>query len=960
MKLHLNKTLRTALLCCVCGSVALTCKASADNVQLPDDYNLEAGISYDLGYEGNTAEGQDLTLSSGDGTHGLYVGAETTITANKVSGSGQSITKEGDGTLIISGSDARPEDVIVNAGVLQMGYGNNGTGFATGDVTVNGGGTLKLMLKDSLGWNGGWQAGNFTDTLTLEGSTTGEGDDVVVNTATLEVNNSQTLSTVINLKGYSTITGGSFIAWNENKITATNTNNTISSALKTCKDLNIEVTGVDDTLLISGVIGFTDNNSTNNDTHDLIKSGAGTLTISNAVESGSDLIINGGKVILAAGSSVHRNNEITINSGGTLQLDAGSVLDTAENKSPKAINLEGSSDAVATLTENAINAFTGTLNLKGNTLVNGSAYLKGQKGASPTEGDPYATINVTGTNNTISITLAAVNKITLNVEEEASLDLTGNNGKLDNYSQGDGHGQFDKTGTGTLTLSNGAHINGGATLNVLEGTAVINTGNAQNSGIRGYVTVSAGATLQLLANDALGYKNGAAKGITLTGEENNVATLQVDNHQTMTTNITLNGNTLIKSENTNGNLEGFGGGITATGKNNTISATLKTRKDLTLNVAGANDELTVEGSVVRGTSSEATNYDLIKTGAGKLTLTLNASVASNVDVIVDGGTLRQEGNKDISYVLRGGTLELTDNRIGSVGNTNKGTPNNSTGSITLEAESDGTTSENTIRSDNKAGAVFVNITGEGNLTIENNLNVYSSMDFTGKLTLASGHTNIGYQNYAVSATIANNGDIVIAEGATATVDAQANNDATVIANTGKLTVNGSLKVAKGTVSSGGGISVDGENATLQLGAAATINSSVTVTNGGTIDLTNVTTLKSSGLDLAAGTIVKLGQNPVELTGTLAIAEGALIDLSAWCSKASFEAFMPIFTLSGDGQFSPTLDGVKVTIKLSDAPSAGGWLELSDDGRTVMLVPEPTTATLSLLALAALAARRRRK
>jgi hypothetical protein len=55
------------------------------------------------------------------------------------------------------------------------------------------------------------------------------------------------------------------------------------------------------------------------------------------------------------------------------------------------------------------------------------------------------------------------------------------------------------------------------------------------------------------------------------------------------------------------------------------------------------------------------------------------------------------------------------------------------------------------------------------------------------------------------------------------------------------------------------------------------------------------------------------------------------------------------------------NGNEVALKLKD----GAALALSEDGKSdvlsgSMVIPEPTTATLSLLALAALAARRRRK
>ncbi len=191
--------------------------------------------------------------------------------------------------------------------------------------------------------------------------------------------------------------------------------------------------------------------------------------------------------------------------------------------------------------------------------------------------------------------------------------------------------------------------------------------------------------------------------------------------------------------------------------------------------------------------------------------------------------------------------------------------------------------------------------------------------------------------------------------------------------TGTNTLDGTSSV---TVASGGTLDLSGvtftdgvlevQNLTLADGATLTGVDKVKV--NGTLDLSNVKTLNFSVLELASDATIIMGNQPVTLSGTLTMGDHVTIDLSAWCSimgengTTVFKPFMDIMQY-GDASsltFDEKLEDVRVTIVLADYTDDDGFMVIANNGKTLQLVPEPTTATLSLLALAGLAARRRRK
>ncbi len=174
------------------------------------------------------------------------------VTINTVVGGG-AFEKTGDGILTLTrvSVDGLPESATISAGTLKVytdggatSTFNNTNGFVAGTVDVAGGATLQLAQKDALGYGTVW-GGNYTDTVNLNGKD-------AENKATLQVDAETTLSTNVNLKGYSTISGDGTIHAYGGTITATGTENTISTTLMTRMDMNVNVTGKDDQLTITG------------------------------------------------------------------------------------------------------------------------------------------------------------------------------------------------------------------------------------------------------------------------------------------------------------------------------------------------------------------------------------------------------------------------------------------------------------------------------------------------------------------------------------------------------------------------------------------------------------------------------------------------------------------------------------------------------------------------------------
>ncbi len=227
------------------------------------------------------------------------------------------------------------------------------------------------------------------------------------------------------------------------------------------------------------------------------------------------------------------------------------------------------------------------------------------------------------------------------------------------------------------------------------------------------------------------------------------------------------------------------------------------------------------------------------------------------------------------------------------------------------------------------------------------------------------------------------------------------------ANHRQVTINGTVSTPEIEIAAEGYEFVKGTDGTIEAGADMIIRSGASLHSGVALDLDDLSlgfganlsmeeaagAIKVSGefrveqndmatfsmrstplptasidadLDLTAATVVNL-EGSVDMNGhTLLLSQDTAITLNL---DADNGAYIPFFTnvgeleIAGFGRIESGTDLTEI-LNLTYAgdvlPSDFFQLVYTDDGSLALIIPEPTTATLSLVALAALAMRRRRK
>ncbi len=312
---------------------------------------------------------------------------------------------------------------------------------------------------------------------------------------------------------------------------------------------------------------------------------------------------------------------------------------------------------------------------------------------------------------------------------------------------------------------------------------------------------------------------------------------------------------------------------------------------------------------------------------------------ASMNAVTDGGKILVEEGKTLTV------------KSGVCGDLNKNVTLSENSTLNLENRSAMNNVQITLAGDAAISmygtSMRGDVSGTGNLTLKQNTGnvayIKGDINNTGKVTIEGyvqfqkDGSDIGTIGSSVDAVVVGTGNTLVLE------NAQANSFDLELSGTGKVQVTNSSTLTLGadSVVTGGTMTVSGENSVL--------------------DLTNVTTLTFDSLNLAAGSTIKLGEGTrITFTESLTIGEGVIFDLSSWCSYDGFTPY-ELFTYAGSAEgYSPTLP-TNVTILTSDGlTNELAWLDYDADTQKVKLIPEPTTAPLSLLALAGLADRRRRK
>ena len=590
---------------------------------------------------------------------------------------------------------------------------------------------------------------------------------------------------------------------------------------------------------------------------------------------------------------------------------------------------------------------------------------------------------------TVGVALAAGASATVNAT--AATTLSGVNGL------GDGQ-TLTITGTELVTLGSAVtgnkvvvdngHLNLGALthtlseLSVTNGTVDISGVNSDAGCVSGTLTIGESATVTTVGHhDVFGYGNSSTKNIVMGGSEGKLAKLVLNspnaNSVTMSANIEMNGYASITSTkgDSDKGFNTYGGTITVNSVENSIDVLDMRNNGVTITV-NADGELEIKKVTIFG-NQHGENTILVKAGEGLLTLSGASDLSDGLNisagtVAVGGATTigNLAGTGDL-VVKEGGSLNVT----GTVTNSNITVEDGGTIAGGVDAKNVGIEAGATATfaqgvSDEAHGVTFKNEEGSA-VAIKNTGTAPLHYDATAtdaKVTAdileVKSETAVTVKNEVVVGDIAN-----IGEGNLTLTHVDVIKPLKgVYAHDGALTLQNitEVSVVEMEIASGSTVAVyTSEN--------ADVEGTVTITDklkagGGTL-LANLK--MANGSKLALSLVDGGGRQALTLGSQFTIAEGALVRLD----DATLAAIADLANINDKVILINQLDGSTLTTNLEDGDWARTHFDLSSitgadftmyvqEGQIGIMkssnVPEPTTGTLSLLALMALAARRRRK
>ncbi len=466
----------------------------ADTSAMPDYLTINAGVDANdnTNYELSTGLSWYAGANSARAAHGTFtVDADSTFTVTSEldettatsNWNGSKLTKQGDGTLILSNTGNDYGDTVIDGGILAA---KDAASIGTGDVTIAESATLALSQG------------------TLDNNVTGEGQIVKSGSDELIVTGDN------NYSGGTTITGGT--------LTADHADSLGTGAIANSGVLQVGEGELENTLSGAG---------------SLVKTGTGELTLSGDNSYSGTTTITGGTLTADHADSLGTG---TIANSGVLQVGEGELENT----------LSGSGSLVKTgtgeLTLTGDNNYSGGTTITAGTLTAdhadslGSGDIDNNGVLQVGEGELKNTLSGTGSLvkiGTGELTLSGDNTYSggttiddgVLIADNADSLGTGtiaNNGVLQ-VGEGElkntlsGTGSLVKIGTGELTLSGDNTYSGGTTIddgvliaanvNALSGGDVDNSGtlmlDANGAFELANVTTHSGATTALAAGSTL-------------------------------------------------------------------------------------------------------------------------------------------------------------------------------------------------------------------------------------------------------------------------------------------------------------------------------------------------------------------------------------------------------------------------------------------------------------------------
>ncbi|MHA3033992.1 fibronectin-binding autotransporter adhesin ShdA [Salmonella enterica subsp. enterica serovar Newport] len=821
------------------------------------NYELSTGLSWYAGANSARAAHGTFTVDAGSTFTVTSELDETTATSNW---NGSKLTKQGDGTLILSNTGNDYGDTEIDGGILAA---KDAAALGTGDVTIAESATLALSQG------------------TLDNNVTGGGQIVKSGSDDLIVTGDN------NYSGGTTITGGTLTADHADSLGSGDIDN--SGVLK---------------------VGEGDLENTLSGSGSLVKTGTGELTLSGGNDYSGGTTITGGTLTADHADSLGSGD---IDNSGVLKVGEGDLENT----------LSGSGSLVKTgtgeLTLSGGNDYSGGTTITGGTLtadhadslgsgdIDNSGVLKVGEGELKNTLSGSGSLVKTGTgeltlsgDNTYSggTTISDGTLIAASVNALGSGDIDNSGvlkvgeGELKNTLSGSG--SLVKTGTGELTLSGDNTYSGGTTIS--DGTLIadhadsLGSGDIDNSGV---LKVGEGELKNTLSGSGSLVKTGTGE-LTLSGDNKTYSgdttiadgTLIAANVNALGSGNIDNSGTLMLDANGAfelANVTTHSGATTALAAGSTLYASQLTQENgstLSIDLGAATDDAMITadsvtlggtlnvtgiGSVTDSWTPEAYTYTLIDS---------DSAITSDFDDLTIAGMNRE----DVDFLTIDGKVDETDN-----------THYDLTASLSWYADRDNATTD--------AHGTFTLSDPDGSFNVAATLtDVDDTLDpgsrWDGKsLTKEGAGTLIlsGDNDYSGGTTI-NEGTLVAAS-TTALGTGLVDNNATLVLD------------ADGEVSAVGGITThSGATTQLALGTSLDLGDSALIQQDGST--LNVELNSDSVQPLITGGSATLG-------GDLVVSDASL---QARASDAEFQSFK---LMDMDSDISG--DFTSLTMNLTDQP-----------------------------------------